>query len=135
MATTTLKDLLKFLDREAEDATVSLMSDNDILIVDVKDLRAIIMGAKVEKGPSKAAVKASAEAKGESWAKVDAIYSWFKKRGAKGATCDAMEAAMNLPHQTGSARVHDLEKAGRLVDTGAKGKTRSGRNARVMRAV
>lgn len=132
---TTLKDLLKFLDREAEDATVSLMSDNDILIVDVKDLRAIVMGAKVEKGPTKKATKASAEAKGGAWAKKDAIYSWFKKCGTKGATCDAMEAAMNLTHQTGSARVHDLEKEGRLVDTGNKGKTRSGRKARIMRAV
>ena len=46
-----------------------------------------------------------------------------------GATCDEAEAALNLAHQTCSARVRELVLHGRLHDSGQRRKTRSGRRA------
>lgn len=51
------------------------------------------------------------------------------------ATCDEIEVATGLSHQTASARVRDLVKDGYLVDTGARRATRSGRSARVYQVV
>lgn len=50
-------------------------------------------------------------------------------RGEHGATCDEVEASMELRHQTASARIHELMKAGSIVDSGTVRKTRSNRNA------
>ena len=52
----------------------------------------------------------------------------------RGATCDEVEAALSLTHQTASARVNELMRADRIEDSGSKRKTRSGRNAIVWRA-
>lgn len=46
-----------------------------------------------------------------------------------GMTTDAVERHLDWPHQTVSARVHELEQRGLLVDSGLKAKTRRGRNA------
>lgn len=48
-------------------------------------------------------------------------------------TCDELEVALGMRHQTCSARVADLKKEGRIVPTGLKRKTRTGCNAAVLR--
>jgi hypothetical protein len=46
-----------------------------------------------------------------------------------GATCDEVEASLGLSHQTASARVWELRRMGRIIDSNARRKTRSGRRA------
>ena len=53
----------------------------------------------------------------------------------KGATCDEIEVALLLSHQTASARVRDLFKAGSIRDSGLRRNTRTGRKATVWEAV
>jgi predicted transcriptional regulator len=48
---------------------------------------------------------------------------------AEGATCDELERALGLRHQTASARIHELVKVGLLRDSGTKRRTASGRSA------
>lgn len=55
-------------------------------------------------------------------------------RRSGGATCDECEVALELAHQTCSARVTELRKLGLIVDSGQKRKTRSNRNAAVWEA-
>lgn len=50
------------------------------------------------------------------------------KDGA-GRTCDEIEIALNMRHQTISSRITHLTKIGAIVDSGARRPTRSGRNA------
>lgn len=52
-----------------------------------------------------------------------------------GATCDDVEVGLDLTHQTASARVHELEAAEFIADTGLRRKTRSGRDAIVWHVV
>ena len=59
------------------------------------------------------------------------IYAIIKIAPA-GYTCDEIEVAFKLRHQTASARLRELELSGHLVK-GDKRKTRSGRMARVYR--
>lgn len=49
--------------------------------------------------------------------------------GRKGATCDEVEVEIEVPHQTVSARIRELFKAGRIKDSGRTRPTRSGRKA------
>jgi hypothetical protein len=49
--------------------------------------------------------------------------------GMLGRTCDEVEMLLGMPHQTASARVHELAKRGDIVDSGRTRKTRSGRAA------
>lgn len=58
------------------------------------------------------------------------VLAWLQARGKLGGTCDELELATNLRHQTASARVNELGKMGKIVPAG-KRKTRSGRNATV----
>ena len=53
----------------------------------------------------------------------------------KGATCDEIEVALSMSHQTASARVRDLFKAGSIRDSGIRRNTRTGRKATVWEAV
>lgn len=53
----------------------------------------------------------------------------------KGATCDEIEVALSMSHQTASARVRDLFKAGIIRDSGIRRNTRTGRKATVWEAV
>ena len=46
-----------------------------------------------------------------------------------GATCDECEVALDMRHQTASARVRELYLRGVITDSGLRRKTRSGRNA------
>jgi len=50
-------------------------------------------------------------------------------------TCDEVEALGHLNHQTASPRFTELRNAGRIVDTGERRRTRSGRRATVWRVV
>lgn len=46
-------------------------------------------------------------------------------------TCDEVEVWLDMSHQTASARIRELAKAGTIVDSGQRRKTRSGRKAAV----
>lgn len=64
------------------------------------------------------------------------VLAAVRATGAKGATCDEVEAETGLSHQTASARVNALKREGRpggavLFATGRKRRTRSGRQAEV----
>ena len=47
----------------------------------------------------------------------------------RGRTCDRVEQALYMSHQTASARIRDLAATGRIVDSGRREKTRTGRPA------
>jgi hypothetical protein len=51
-----------------------------------------------------------------------------------GATCDEVEAALELRHQTASARLTELVQMERATRSDETRPTRSGRNARVVKA-
>lgn len=51
------------------------------------------------------------------------------KKHPRGTTCDRLEVLLGMSHQTTSARINDLARAGRIVDSGRREKTRTGRNA------
>lgn len=52
-------------------------------------------------------------------------------RHCGGCTCDEVEAALRLSHQTASARINDLLRSEDIHDSGGRRVTRSGRKARV----
>lgn len=52
-----------------------------------------------------------------------------------GLTCDEVEVILSLPHQSASARVHDLMKLGRIRDSGFRRTTRAKRAAIVWECV
>lgn len=54
----------------------------------------------------------------------------IQQAGLTGMTCDEVEVALGLSHQTCSARVNELNGVGYIKVEG-KRPTRSGRNARV----
>jgi hypothetical protein len=56
------------------------------------------------------------------------------KASADGMTCDDVESATGLRHQTASARVNELGRLGAIVDSGERRATASGRKAIVWRA-
>lgn len=57
------------------------------------------------------------------------VFNDIRRAGKNGRTCDEIEARLELRHQTASARVNELMRAERIVDSGARRKTRSNRNA------
>lgn len=59
------------------------------------------------------------------------ILAWIARRGARGATCDEIEAGLGLLHQSASAKIRWLVLSDHLVDGGARRKTRRGRMAAV----
>ena len=63
------------------------------------------------------------------------IYSYIETCcEARGATCEEVERALGLRHQTASARITELRKSGRLINIpGERRYTRSGATARVHR--
>lgn len=58
-----------------------------------------------------------------------AIFALVKEAGQNGVTCEEVEALLEMKHQTASARLRDLAKAGRITDSGMRRKTSSGRAA------
>lgn len=63
------------------------------------------------------------------------IMVFIKGRPTLGATCDEIEVALDLSHQTCSSRIHNLMRINQIKDSGSRRKTRSGRGARVYVAV
>jgi hypothetical protein len=59
------------------------------------------------------------------------IAAFVKSQGDKGATCDEVEAALDLTHQSASARFNELKACGVLVSAHRARKTRSGGSAEV----
>lgn len=57
------------------------------------------------------------------------VFRFVRDQG--GATSDEVEAALDLRHQTASARLRELVLMERLCDSGARRRTRSGRRATV----
>jgi ribA/ribD-fused uncharacterized protein len=57
------------------------------------------------------------------------VREYVRGQTSRGATCDEVEAALSLTHQTTSARVHELMKLGAVVDSGVRRRTRSNRDA------
>lgn len=57
------------------------------------------------------------------------ILGELQVRASYGATCDELEQALSLTHQTASARLRDLALAGRVIDSHERRPTRSGRKA------
>lgn len=51
--------------------------------------------------------------------------------GGEGWTCEEVEDALDLRHQTASARIRELVLAGKAYDTGRRRQNASGRSARV----
>lgn len=60
------------------------------------------------------------------------IFRYIEAQGLFGATCDEIELALELSHQTASARVTELKADDLVIWSGHKRKTRSGRNAAVL---
>lgn len=61
----------------------------------------------------------------------DIIEAFVKNKRWVGATCDEIEKATKMRHQTASARIRQLVKMGRLKDSTFRRPTRSGRKATV----
>lgn len=57
------------------------------------------------------------------------ILAELQVRGTTGGTCDEIEQAMGLSHQTASARIRELNMKSRIFDSGLRRRTRSGREA------
>lgn len=78
----------------------------------------------------------STEARRNTNADVDRkrILAFIQAQGSEGATCDEIEQALSLPHQTASARCTDL-KVRRLVRENGKRLTRRGSSASVLVAI
>jgi len=55
------------------------------------------------------------------------VFAYIK--GTNGSTCDEVEAALEMRHQTASARIRELAEAGYITDKGGRRHTRSGRLA------
>jgi len=63
------------------------------------------------------------------------VFAYLKKRGAAGSTDEELEHALELRHQTASARRRELVLDGLVEDSGERRKTSSGRQAVVWKAV
>jgi len=61
------------------------------------------------------------------------IIDYMKKQPHAESTCDEAEVALDMAHQTCSARFTDLQKEERIVNTGKRRPTRTGKQARVYR--
>ena len=59
------------------------------------------------------------------------VFGFIARQNERGATDDEIEAALDLRHQTASARRRELVLKGLVDDSGEKRRTRSGRNATV----
>lgn len=62
------------------------------------------------------------------------IYHTIRAAGGHGATCEEIEHALALKHQTASATIRGLVLTDHLHDSGARRKTSGGRSAIVWRA-
>lgn len=63
------------------------------------------------------------------------VVAYVRTCGEAGATCDEVEEALGLAHQTASARITEAKALGELRRTDDRRPTRSGRNAAVLVAI
>ncbi len=63
------------------------------------------------------------------------ILKYIRDCGADGATCDQIEIALELSHQTASARCAELKKLKLVIDSGGRRETRTGSKAAILRVV
>ena len=59
------------------------------------------------------------------------VLQYIRDEAARGATDDELEVALDMRHQTASARRRELVLQGAIIDSGRRRKTRSGRFAKV----
>lgn len=59
------------------------------------------------------------------------VLAFIRGRGASGATCEEVEIALGMKHQTASARMRELAQAKLIVENGKRRTTSSGRAAAV----
>jgi hypothetical protein len=59
------------------------------------------------------------------------VVRYVYRQNDHGATCDEIERALQLPHQTVSARVTEAKARGEIIPNGERRPTRSGRKAAV----
>ena len=83
---------------------------------------------------SDTSVAAAESMRGETSRLRALVLAVIRQNGETGATCDEVELATGLRHQTASARVNELMNRGQIVDTEQRRRTRSGRFATVWRA-
>lgn len=57
----------------------------------------------------------------------ETVFRYVKGEHLQGATCDEVEVELNMRHQTASARLRELVLTKRVVDSGMRRRTRSGR--------
>ena len=57
------------------------------------------------------------------------VFSFIQKAGAGGMTCDEVEVAAQMSHQTTSARINELARRGFILDSTRRRPTRSSRMA------
>ena len=62
------------------------------------------------------------------------VLAHITAQGDVGITCDGVEEALGLRHQTCSPRILELSRLGEVVDTGRRRQTRGHRNAVVWAA-
>lgn len=60
------------------------------------------------------------------------IFTFLHSRGTEGATCEEIELALDLRHQTCSARISELKAEGIIQDSGRKRQTSTGSEAAVL---
>jgi hypothetical protein len=75
---------------------------------------------------------AHASIRGDKRRQLAIVLRYLRERGEVGATCDEIEAATGLRHQTASARCTEGKQLGYLYDSGRRRVTRSGRTAAVL---
>jgi len=59
------------------------------------------------------------------------VLRYIRSCGAHGSTCDQAEEALDMKHQTCSARIRELVLKEKILDADCKRPTRSGRKATV----
>lgn len=74
-------------------------------------------------------VAAAVEIEEHSGALRQQVKAFIRQAGLEGATDDEIEEALNMRHQTCSARRRELVLLGEVIDSGWRRKTRSGRKA------
>lgn len=76
-------------------------------------------------------IAAAGEIAGDAASLRERVWRYIDSPGHWGRTCDEVEYALAMRHQTASARIRELVLAGRLIDSGERRLTRSGRRAAV----
>lgn len=59
------------------------------------------------------------------------VFAAISFAGRRGMTCDELEVALGMRHQSASARINDLQRERRIIASVRRRKTRSGRYAYV----